>query len=218
MRTLFVALALLPLAASDIRYHTIGGPKHHHRSHHQSHHARRAPLPDLERDTSARASPPLPNLERQTSATATAWPPLGPASNFYANLLQSMPLATATSPYYQAKPLAISNDVLGNAASWNAYSHGLANGFLAPFEQWTALRAAQLVPNGGMLLHQGALPIGMRRELVAFGQAKQLAKEHPFLTPFGGERWIPKAPPPKGVSGPFGPFGDGFTGLPDTDA
>jgi hypothetical protein len=226
---LLLAAAAAALAAA---HPVSGGPAHHA---HDGHHARRAsarrraPLSDIERE---RRPPALPRSLERSGGASSANPPLGPASNFYANLLQSMPLATATSPYFQAQPLAISNDVLGNANQWNgararrpapapprradravpraAYSHALANGLLAPYEPWTALRAAQLVPNGGMLLHQGALPIGMRRELVAFGKA-------PEMKLWGGDRFIPKAPAPNAVDRWVWGHGDGFTGLPDTD-
>ena len=52
----------------------------------------------------------------------------------------------------------------------------------------THMKAAeQLVPNAGMLVHQGALPHGMRTELVNFGKAKEM------LSLWGRDRWVSDA-------------------------
>ena len=66
-------------------------------------------------------------------------------------------------------------------------------------DQLTHMQTAErLVPNAGMLVHQGALPLGMRTELANFGNAKELN---------WGQRWIPGDPPgkkPKGNDEPEG--------------
>ena len=53
-------------------------------------------------------------------------------------------------------------------------------------DQLTHMQTAErLVPNAGMLVHQGALPLGMRTELANFGNAKELN---------WGQRWVGDPP------------------------
>ena len=79
-------------------------------------------------------------------------------------------------------------------AGWNARLRELnKDPLFAPMDQLTHMQTAErLVPNAGMLVHQGALPHGMRTELANFGNAKELN--------LWGERWVgdPPGKKPKG--------------------
>ena len=72
-------------------------------------------------------------------------------------------------------------------AGWNARLRELnKDALFAPMDQLTHMQTAErLVPNAGMLVHQGALPLGMRTELANFGNAKELN---------WGQRWVGDPP------------------------
>ena len=75
--------------------------------------------------------------------------------------------AHATPPEEVPDGIQASSSVLSNTLAWNAYGDTLAK---TPsqknMEPWAHLgHVTKTVPNAGMLMHQGALPIGMRTAL-----------------------------------------------------
>ena len=75
-------------------------------------------------------------------------------------------------------------------------------------DQLTHMQTAErLVPNAGMLVHQGALPHGMRTELANFGNAKELN--------LWGERWVGEPPGKKPKGKDDEPEGSADTAEPD---
>ena len=120
------------------------------------------------------------------SSTSKMPPPPSPdfqsiQANYY---LSAFPHPLA-SPAWAATTTQQASDAIANTQrQWNAYAERLAaTPWMRAQEKYTRLGAlVGGVPNAGTLLHQGALPIGMRTEL-----AKTLHLEAPAP---------PRQPPP----------------------
>ena len=111
------------------------------------------------------------------SSTSKMPPPPSPdfqsiQANYY---LSAFPHPLA-SPAWAATTTQQASDAIANTQrQWNAYAERLAaTPWMRAQEKYTRLGALVGLPNAGQLLHQGALPIGMRTEL-----AKTLKLEAP---------------------------------------
>ena len=95
------------------------------------------------------------------------------AQSYY---ISNFPHTQASPPWAAVTHQQASDAITNMQHQWNAYGRRLgATPWMAATEPMTRLAAVTAtVPNAGMLLHQGALPIGMRTEL-----AKTLKLEAP---------------------------------------
>ena len=95
------------------------------------------------------------------------------AQSYY---ISNFPHTQASPPWAAVTHQQASDAITNMQHQWNAYGRRLgATPWMAATEPMTRLAAVTAaVPNAGMLLHQGALPIGMRTEL-----AKTLHLEAP---------------------------------------
>ena len=86
------------------------------------------------------------------------------AQSYY---ISNFPHTQASPPWAAVTHQQASDAITNMQHQWNAYSRRLgATPWMAATEPMTRLAAVTAtVPNAGMLLHQGALPIGMRREM-----------------------------------------------------
>ena len=86
------------------------------------------------------------------------------AQSYY---ISNFPHTQASPPWAAVTHQQASDAITNMQHQWNAYGRRLgATPWMAATEPMTRLAAVTAtVPNAGMLLHQGALPIGMRREM-----------------------------------------------------
>ena len=86
------------------------------------------------------------------------------AQSYY---ISNFPHTQASPPWAAVTHQQASDAITNMQHQWNAYGRRLgATPWMAATEPMTRLAAVTAtVPNAGMLLHQGALPIGMRTEL-----------------------------------------------------
>ena len=86
------------------------------------------------------------------------------AQSYY---ISNFPHTQASPPWAAVTHQQASDAITNMQHQWNAYGRRLgATPWMAATEPMTRLAAVTAaVPNAGMLLHQGALPIGMRNEL-----------------------------------------------------
>jgi hypothetical protein len=123
-----------------------------------------------------------------TNGAGSSTDPYGSAfaSNALAAYFAMPTWARANAPQDVLEAQEASTQVLGNTQSWNAYADVLSRTPIQKsMEPWSHIGlAAQTVPNAGMLLHQGALPIGMRSALATPNSAAWLGGGTPTTGAF----------------------------------